>query len=152
MIKWWNSRNLTEMTKKEPKSSEFPLRNIQKYAEMCWNLQESADFAQKSTADRGDGRRAEPGGHGLPLAKHRKSLVFLAFSRVRPPAAAAGRGRALVAGGGRRGWAKMCRNLSKSAEICRNCSNRRICEILLQNWSEIDQKLIKNPPNSIDFH
>ena len=144
MIKMMKFKEFDGNDQKWAKIEWISAQNIQKYAEMCWNLQESADFAQKSTADRGDGRRAEPGGHGLHLAKHRKSLVFLAFSRVRPPAAAAGRGRALVAGEGRRGWAKMCRNHAKSAEICRNCSKsqnlRDFAPELIRNWSEFDQK------------
>ena len=148
MIKWWNSRNLTEMTKNEPKSSEFPLRNMQKCAEICKNLQISRRNRPR-TAEMAGG--PSPAGTACTSRNIEKSLVFLAFSRVRPPAAAAGRGRALVAGGGRRGWAKMCRNHAKSAEICWNCSKsqnlRDVAPKLIRNWSEFDQ----NPPNSINF-
>ena len=140
MIKWWNSRNLTEMTKNEPKSSELPLRNIQKYAEMCWNLQESADFAQKSTADRGDGRRAEPGGHGLHLAKHRK---IIGFPCLFEGAASRGSGRPRPCPRGRRRPARMSQNVQKSVEICRNLLKLLKISESVRFCSKIDQKMIR---------
>ena len=148
MIKLGNSRNSTEMTKNEPKSSEFPLRNIQKYAEMCWNLQESADFAQKSTADRGDGRRAEPGGHGLHLAKHRKSIGFPCLFEG---AASRGSGRPRPCPRGRRRPARMSQNVQKSREICRNLQNSAEMWKKLQEIAPNRHENEQNPPKSWNF-
>ena len=64
-------------------------RNMQKCPEICKNLQISRRNRPR-TAEMAGG--PSPAGTACPSRNIEKPLVFLAFSRVRPPAAAAGRG------------------------------------------------------------
>ena len=136
-----NPSNCIKMTQNRAEFERISAKKYAKSAEICKKLQ---ILLRKSTAACGCGDRPRPRGHGLPLAQHREIIgfpyVFGGCGLLRQRPAEAVPSWPAEAGRDEPKCTEIAQNLLISAENWQNLPKPA------RNWSEIDQKSIRNEP------